>query len=365
MHRALRALKGPANGSQQGPRGGGDIPAAAPLRAVAMVGFAGFQVLDVTGPLEVFSRASRLLMEQGTTDREAYRVQFAAREAGPVRSSSGLELVADCAWRDLPEVDTLLVSGGAGTGDAMQDEELLAWLVARAPLARRFGSVCTGAMLLARAGLLDQRRVTTHWAFLDRLAALAPAARVMPDAIFARDEQLWTSAGVTAGMDMALAMIEEDWGRRLSLEVARQLVMHLKRAGSSPQLSPSLEAQSRALETRFANLAAWMAGHLDEELSVPQLAARMEMSPRHFARAFGEELGVTPAKYVEQQRFDAAAGLLSAGDQSVERIAQLCGFGSAETMRRVFIRRAGIGPAEYRRRLQRDGAVDPDPRGGL
>jgi transcriptional regulator GlxA family with amidase domain len=364
VHSALRALKGTAGGSKQGP-GGGDGQAGAPLRVVAMVGFPGFQILDVTGPLEVFSRASRLLMEQGTTDRDVYRVRFAAREAGPVRSSSGLELVADCAWRDLPEVDTLLVSGGAGTRDAMHDEELMAWLVARAPLARRFGSVCTGAMLLAQAGLLVHRRVTTHWAFLDQLIALAPAARVMADAIFARDDRLWTSAGVTAGMDMALAMIEEDWGRRLSLEVAQQLVMHLKRGGSSPQLSRSLEAESRALETRFANLAAWMAGHLDEELSVPQLAARMEMSPRHFARAFGEELGVTPAKYVEQQRFDAAAELLSAGEQSVERIAELCGFGSAETMRRVFVRRAGIGPAEYRRRLQRDGAVNPDPRGRL
>jgi transcriptional regulator GlxA family with amidase domain len=332
--------------------------AAQTTRRIAMIGFDGLQVLDVTGPLEVFARASRLLLEQGRAVVAPYSVILAARKVGPVTSSSGLALVAECGWHELGELDTLLVAGGVGTRAAHEDDELVDWLAQSAPATRRYGSVCTGALLLARAGLLDGRRTTTHWTFVRHLAELAPTARVEPDAIFVRDGNLWTSAGVTAGMDMALAMLEEDWGRQLALDVAHQLVMYFKRPGGQSQLSARLAAQSMGAEGRFRGLAGWVMDNLAADLSVSALAERTGMSPRHFGRCFQEEFGMTPAKFVERARFDAALQLLDEGDESVEQIAGRCGFGSAETLRRVFIRRAGMGPAAYRERLRR-GALRP------
>lgn len=325
-------------------------------RKVVMIGFADFQLLDVTGPLEVFSRASRLLVQQSPAAPTPYAVSFMAESAGPVASSSGLALVAERSWRDLGTVDTLLVSGGIGVEQAMRSGELVDWLRLNATSARRYGSVCTGAMLLARAGLLEGRRVTTHWAYAKRLAEMAPAAHVQPDAVFTRDGSLWTSAGVTAGMDMALAMVEADWGRKLALEVARQLVMYIKRTGGASQLSAALDAQSRALHGRFRELAAWVLAHPEEDMSITTLAQESGMSTRHFARCFREEMGMTPAKFVEGVRFDAACQALGDGHEPVESIAARCGFGSAETLRRVFIRRTGLSPAAYRRRLERGSA---------
>jgi transcriptional regulator GlxA family with amidase domain len=324
-------------------------------RVIVVAGFEGLQMLDVTGPLEVFAQASRELMQSGRSPVPAYRVHLAARTRGPVASSSGLSLVADLGWEDLPaEVDTFLVSGGKGTQQAIQDPEFTGWISRQAPRARRFGSVCTGALVLARTGLLDGRRVTTHWAFNQELARAAPTARVEPDSIFVRDGQLWTSAGVTAGMDMALAMVEEDWGRKLALDVAHALVMYLKRAGGSPQLSTPLEAQALSAQGRFRQLTGWIVNHPEAELSITALAEQANMSPRHFARCFQEEFGVTPAKFVERVRLEAAQQLLASGDDSVEQVALRCGFGSAETLRRVFIRRLGVGPAAYRLRVQRE-----------
>lgn len=323
-------------------------------RRVAMLGFDGLQILDVTGPLEVFSLASRLLLEQGRARIPAYEVLLAARRAGPVASSSGLRLVADCSWDELGRVDTLLVSGGAGVDRTLDDGELLQWLRWEAPEARRYGAVCTGALLLARAGLLEARRVTTHWAFLHALAEMAPAARIQPDAIFVHDGRLWTSAGVTAGMDMALAMVEEDWGRSLALEVANQLVMYLKRPGRHPQLSATLAAQTAASHGRFRDLMDWIFEHLDADLSVAALAQHMDMSARHFSRSFSEEAGVTPAKFVERARFEAAQRMLVEDDLDLETVAARCGFGSVETLRRVFHRRTGMATAAYRLRLQRE-----------
>ncbi|HRP35450.1 MAG TPA: DJ-1/PfpI family protein [Gammaproteobacteria bacterium] len=333
-------------------------------RRVAMLGFEGLQILDVTGPLEVFSLASRLLLAQGRAQIPPYEVMLAARSAGPVASSSGLALVADRSWNRLGPVDTLLVSGGAGVDRALEDRELLAWLRREAPAARRYGSVCTGALLLARAGLLEGRRVTTHWAFLGALAEMVPAARIQPDAIFLRDGRLWTSAGVTAGMDMALAMVEEDWGRTLALEVAQQLVMYLKRPGRHSQLSATLAAQSAVAEGRFRDLMDWIFEHLEEDLSVAALAERMAMSPRHFSRSFAEETGLTPAKFVEGARFEAARRMLTDGEAGLETIALRCGFGSAETLRRVFHRRTGMAAAAYRLRLQRQALPDGETQPG-
>jgi transcriptional regulator GlxA family with amidase domain len=326
------------------------------VRRIAMVGFDGIQVLDVTGPLEVFSRAGRLLVERGEADALPYEVVLAARHAGPLKTSSGLALVAGATLAELGEVDTLLVSGGVGTRAALQDDALLEWLATYAPRARRYGSVCTGALLLARAGLFDGKRVTTHWAFLQELAALAPGARIQPDAIYVRDDRLWTSAGVTAGMDMALAMVEQDWGRRLALDVAHQLVMYLQRHGGHSQLSAMLAAQSSSAEGQFRALVGWIHDNVAADLSIECLAQRSEMSIRNFSRRFHEETGLTPAKFVEQTRFEAARRMLAEGDDALEKIAGLCGFGSPETLRRVFVRRTGVSPAAYRLRLQREQA---------
>jgi transcriptional regulator GlxA family with amidase domain len=325
-------------------------------RKVVMIGFADFQLLDVTGPLEVFSCASRLLAQENPAGPTPYAVSFVAESAGPVASSSGLALVAERSWRDLGTLDTLLVSGGVGIDQALRSAELVDWLRANATRARRYGSVCTGAMLLARAGLLEGRRVTTHWASTKRLAEMAPTAHVQPDAVFTRDGHLWTSAGVTAGMDMALAMVEADWGRKLALEVARQLVMYIKRTGGASQLSAALDAQSRALQGRFRDLAAWVLAHPEADMSIATLAQESGMSTRHFARCFRAEMGMTPAKFVEGVRFEAACQALGEGRESVDSISARCGFGSAETLRRVFIRRTGLSPAAYRRRLQRGSA---------
>jgi len=334
--------------------------ATGPVRRIAMVGFDGIQVLDVTGPLEVFSLAGRLLVERGEAARPAYDVLLVARSAGPLMTSSGLVLLSHCAFAELGEVDTLLVSGGVGTRAALQDPVLLRWLATHAPRARRYGSVCTGALLLAGAGLLEGRRVTTHWAFMPQLAALAPGASIEPDAIFVRDGRLWTSAGVTAGMDMALAMVEQDWGRRLALDVAHQLVMYLKRHGGHAQLSATLAAQSSSVEGQFRSLVSWIFNNLAADLSIERLAKRSEMSIRNFSRRFREETGLTPAKFVEQARFEAARRMLAEGDDALASIAGHCGFGSAETLRRVFVRRTGMSPAAYRLRLQRQQAPVTD-----
>jgi transcriptional regulator GlxA family with amidase domain len=318
-------------------------------RHIAMVGFDGFQLLDVTGPLEVFACAARFLQAQGQPGPEPYRVELLNAEPGPVRSSSGLEMHAARSWRDLDAVDTLLVAGGGGVAAALGDADLLQWLRTEAPRARRYGSVCTGALLLARAGLLRGRRATTHWAAVDALEALEPELRLVRDVVFVRDGQLWTSAGVTAGMDMALAMVTQDWGRKLALEVAQQLVMYISRAGGSAQRGPPLEVQVRALESRFAHLATRVQEQPGARLSVATLASWCDMSPRHFARCFRKEMGITPAQFVEGVRFEAACQALGSTDAAVRKIAAMCGFGSAETLRRVFMRRLGVGPATYRR----------------
>ncbi|NHA14345.1 GlxA family transcriptional regulator [Thioalkalivibrio sp. XN279] len=323
-------------------------------RQVAMVGFDGFQLLDVTGPLEVFSSASRLLRAQGYRGPEPYRVELLAAAPGLVRSSSGLGIHAARSWRDLDAVDTLLVAGGGGIAEALDDAELVQWIRVQAPRARRYGSVCTGALLLARAGLLEGRRATTHWAAVDELERLEPALRLVRDVVFVRDGRLWTSAGVTAGMDMALAMVGEDWGRKLALEVAQQLVMYISRAGGSAQRGPPLEVQVRALESRFAHLATRVQEQPGAKLSVDTLASWCGMSPRHFARCFRKEMGVTPAQFVEGVRFEAACQALGSTAAPVSKIAALCGFGSSETLRRVFMRRLGVTPGIYRR--QRLGA---------
>jgi transcriptional regulator GlxA family with amidase domain len=270
----------------------------------------------------------------------------------PVRTSSGLTIVPDGGLENLSaEIDTLIVPGGDGTRAVISDEQLLAWIVDASARARRTASVCTGAFALAAAGLLDGRRATTHWASAERLASMYPAVEVDPDPIFIRDGELWTSAGVTAGMDLALALVEDDHDREAALTIARHLVLFLRRPGNQSQFSATLASQQPEREP-LREVQRRVVEDVAGEHSVEAMAAHANMSVRHFARAFRAETGVTPARYVERVRLEAARRRLEDTTEPVASIATACGFGTAETMRRVFLRALEVGPAEYRRRFQ-------------
>ena len=282
-------------------------------RRVTVVAFPDVEVLDVAGPLEVFAQAAHFR-------RAAYTTEILTSGASPIVCSAGVKLVPD------------------GT----------------APRVRRLASVCSGTFLLAEAGLLDGRRVTTHWRGCDELARRYPALTVERDPIFVRDGTVYTSAGVTAGMDLALALVEEDHGRQLALRVARQLVMFLKRPGGQSQFSAQLALQTADREP-LRELQAWIADHLDGDLSVPVLAAEVAMSERNFARVFTRDVGVTPARFVERARVEGARRRLEESADGVEMVAARCGFGSAEVMRRAFLRLLGVPPSAYRGRFRSAG----------
>jgi transcriptional regulator GlxA family with amidase domain len=315
------------------------------MRRVVILAYPGLQTLDVHGPAEVFSTATSV------NDGEGYAVEVVAPDPGPVPTSSVAlhpdGVIAGCRG----PIDTLLVPGGAGVSAAGEDERLVAWLRAAAARSRRVASVCTGAFLLARAGLLDGRRATTHWAWCARLARRHPEVEVEPDPIFVRDGDVITSAGVTAGMDLALALVEEDLGAEVALEAARWLVLFVKRPGGQAQFSAQLAAQTAEREPLRA-LQSWIPDNLTADLSVPALAARTFMSERNFARAFRAETGMTPAAYVESARVESARIALETGALRVETVAQRSGFGTVETMRRAFRRRLGVSPASYRERFR-------------
>jgi transcriptional regulator GlxA family with amidase domain len=317
-------------------------------RRVLMLAFPGAQVLDVTGPLEVFAMATAAL---GRAEG-GYRIELAAARRGPLETSSGLRLFAESAFAEVRgAVDTLMVAGGEGVREALRDRRLVSFLARTAPRARRVGSVCSGAFLLAEAGLLAGRRATSHWASCELLARLHPDVRVEPDRIYVRDGSVYTSAGVTAGMDLALALVEEDLGRDLALAVARRLVMFLKRPGGQSQFSAQLAAQL-AERPALRELQHYIQEHPEARHTVESLARRVGMSPRHFARVFARELHVTPARYVEQVRVEVARRRLEEGEGGVEQVAAGCGFGSSETMRRAFLRSVRVSPSEYRQRFR-------------
>lgn len=322
------------------------------VRRVAIVAFPDFQLLDVTGPLAVFDSASRLLREEGALAGRAYPALTLAARPGPVESSAGLAIFATEGYAQCEaEIDTLLVAGGQGSRAAARDGALLDWLRHMAPRVRRLGSICTGALVLASAGLLDGKRATTHWASCHALAERHPAVRVDADAIYVRDGAVYTSAGVTAGMDLALALVEEDWGRELALAVARWLVMFVKRPGGQSQFSVQLAAQS-AERPPIRALQDWILAHLGADLSVPALAARAAMSARNFARVFLADTGMTPAAFVETARLEAARRELEDSALPIETVASRAGFGNPERLRRAFQRRLGVSPQDYRRRFR-------------
>ncbi|MFI2611505.1 GlxA family transcriptional regulator [Kitasatospora sp. NPDC018619] len=320
-------------------------------RSVVIVLFDGVQSLDVTGPLEVFAGADRA----SGRPAGAYRVTTASPGGGPVRCHSGLRLLPDADLAEVGPVHTLLVPGGTGTTGP--DAALVARIRELSGRAERVVSVCTGAFLLAEAGLLAGRRATTHWAYGEELARRFPDVEVDPDPIHVRDGRIATSAGVTAGIDLALALVEEDLGRETALLVARHLVVFLRRPGNQAQFSTQLAAQV-ATRRPLREVQRWIAEHPEADLSVEALAARSALSPRHFARAFAAEVGVTPGRYVDGVRLEAARRQLEDTDRGVEEIARSCGYGTPEAMRRAFVRALAAPPAEYRRRFR------PEPTGG-
>jgi transcriptional regulator GlxA family with amidase domain len=303
-------------------------------RRICVLVFPDFQLLDAAGPIAAFEAAG------------GYEVRTVAVRPGVVRSSSGVAWVAQGLPRG-PLGDTLLVSGGDGVDAAMGDGALLRFIRRSAAQQHRVASVCSGSLLLAAAGLLDGRTATTHWSRTAQFERLFPQVRLEADRIFVQDGQLWTSAGITAGIDLALAMIAHDLGADVARGVAQELVVYYRRPGGQSQFSALLAMQGA--QNRFDPLLDHVRSHLKDRNSVEQLAARACMSPRHFARAFHTETGVTPAKAVERLRVEAARAALDGGAVSVQRVAADCGFGDAERMRRSFARILGMTPSALRR----------------
>ena len=322
----------------------------AKIRPVGIVAYPGVEIIDLTGPMEVFAFANVGLQRSGVCSEPAYPMHVLAAKPGPVMSSCGLQIIADKAYSDVQDgIDTLLIAGTPEVSCLLCDPALQDWVRTMAPKVRRLASVCTGAFLLAESGLLDGRRATSHWDYCDWLARDYPAVTVEADRIFVRDGSISTSGGITSGIDMALSMVEEDWGSELALLVARYLVVFLKRPGGQSQFSAYLT--SEATHPDLKELQAWIVLHLTEDLRVEALAERMCMSPRNFARFFLTETGMTPAKFVEMARMDAARHYLGSTMLSIEVVADKSGFGDPERMRRAFIRQLGVNPQSYRERF--------------
>ncbi len=321
-----------------------------------MILFDGVQSLDVTGPLEVFAGANSWRVERG--QEALYGIRTASLGGRTVRTSSGLRLAPDEDLRagGVPDPDVLIVPGGAGARSG--DAELVTWLRTHGRRAVHLVSVCTGAFLLAEAGLLDGRRVTTHWAYCGALAASFSDISVDPDPIFVRDGNVVTSAGVTAGIDLALALVEDDLGRETALDIARHLVVFLRRPGNQAQFSTQLAAQL-ANRAPLRDVQQWIADHPAADLSVPALASQASLSPRQFARAFAAEVGMTPGRYVDRVRLETARRRLEDTADGVEQTARACGYGTPEAMRRAFMRTLGVSPGEYRRRFRPAAAINP------
>ena len=313
-----------------------------PVRVIDVLAYPAVQLLDVTGPVQVFASANDLIADAGGAP--PYELRVVAQGSKGVTASAGVTLAAGPLSKPDEPLDTLLVAGGEGVEAAIENSVLVDWVRERATQAHRVASVCTGAFMLAAAGLLDGRRAATHWKYCAKLAQRFPAVRVESDPIFVCDGSVWTSAGVTA-----LALVEEDLGRSMALAVARYLVVFLKRPGGQAQFSATLALQ--AADDKFGPLHDWINKHLASDLSLSVLADQAGMSERSFSRHYAEATGQTPARAIERLRVEAARRLLSETRLPVKRIAQRCGFGSEETMRRSFHRLIDITPQDYRERF--------------
>jgi transcriptional regulator GlxA family with amidase domain len=323
-------------------------------RLVAILAFEGAQLLDVAGPVQTFASANEIA--KGTRGA-SYRVVVVSRRGGPVTTTSGLPLVTRPLARTLGKarIDTLIIPGGGGVQDAAKEIATVDWVRRQAASVRRIASVCTGAFLLAETGVLAGRRATTHWQFCARLQQQYPDIQVDADPIYIRDGRIWTSAGITAGIDLSLAMVQEDLGRKVAMAVARHLVVFLNRPGGQSQFSAPLEAQAAAADgnapNHFAPLHDWIADNVAGDLRVERLAEQAGMSPRTFARIYAAKIGLTPGRMVEKIRIEAVRRSLEETDLPIKRIAAICGFGGEERLRRAFARQVGTTPAEYRRRF--------------
>lgn len=331
-----------------------DSPPRGLVRTVVVLAFDGSLLLNAAGPLEVFAALPRLLGEPFTT-QPPYRLVLASPQGGLVGSVSGIDVMTRSLTQvdsDWPVIDTLIVVGGPGVAALEADEQVCHWLRQRQQSLRRLCSVGTGTFALAAAGLLDGRRVVTHWKFHDELQARYPEVLCQPDALYLHDANLWTCGGAAAGIDLALALVEQDLGPQAALALARYFTVFLWRSAEQPQLSASLQAQSNALRTapdvRLARLHAWIAANLKADLRVERLAEQFGMSPRHFARAYVAATGGTPAQAVETLRLEAACRLLETTREPIKRIAETVGFGREERMRRSFQKALGTSPLGYR-----------------
>jgi transcriptional regulator GlxA family with amidase domain len=321
-------------------------------RRIGILVWPGCDVVDVCGPTDVFFYAKYWLVRFGKTEL-GYQCDIVAAFPGPVRTTCGIELIATHGYSDIADgLDTLIVAGGAEAEQASRDPSLVECVRSVAPNARRVASVCTGAFILAAAGLLHQRRVTTHWLFSEVLARAYPTIDVDSSLLFARDGNIYSSGGITAGIDLALALVEEDHGREIALGVARTMVVFPRRPGGQSQFSAFVTYRDAVKRPEIQELNAWILGHPAEDLSVEALADRMGMSPRNFARIFRSEIGETPAQFVERARADAARCKLEQSTLHVDTIAEQCGFGNGERMRRTFQRLFDVSPYDYRARFR-------------
>jgi transcriptional regulator GlxA family with amidase domain len=326
-------------------------------RRIGIIVFEDVNLIDVSGPAQVFQTAAEQLGDAGACAEPAYEIQLLSRDGGMVTSSPGVRLETRALSSARPgRFDTVLVAGGHGADAAAADSKVRAWVARAAGGVRRLGSVCTGAFVLAESGVLAGRRAATHWAHCDRLQTQHPEIEVERDAIFVEDRGLWSSAGVTSGMDLALAMVEQDWGRDLALVVARRLVIFVKRPGGQSQFSAPLRSQ--AAEGPLATLLQWIVDNPAADLRAEALAERANMSLRTFFRAFSEATSTTPAGWVEMTRVECARRLLEQTEADIKRVALQSGFLNDERMRRAFVRRIGVSPAAYRSRFRREGAHD-------
>ena len=320
-------------------------------KTIGIVGYDGVQALDIVGPVDSFSIASAHLASERHDSGPAYEVLVLGPSRCAFVAESGIVIRPHRALEAAPPLDTVIVPGGRALRlQPATNARIAHWLKARAPDIRRVASVCTGIYALAPTGLLDGRRVTTHWRFTGELARLFPKVRVDPDALFIKDGQFYTSAGITAGIDLALALIEEDYGTQIALAVARYLVVYLKRPGGQEQYSEPLRFQMKSSD-RFSDLAPWISAHLHQNLSVETLAAKVCLSPRQFTRCFKRAFGVTPGEFVEHMRLDEARRRLSSSGVTIEDVSESIGFASADSFRRAFERRFGIAPSVYRGRF--------------
>jgi transcriptional regulator GlxA family with amidase domain len=325
-----------------------DLEEKASARRVAIIAFPGVTLLDISGPAQVFAELQEIELPSAS-----YSLSYLSTAGGLVPTDVGMMIdTAPIASVRSNQIDTLIIPGGPGIWKLRQDTALMNWIVETQPKARRVASVCLGAFVLAWTGALDGKRAATHWRYCPRLADAFPSVRVEPNAIFVKDGRVWSSAGVSAGIDLALAMIEEDFGHTTALDIARRLVVFLKRPGGQSQFSTVLAAQASDVEGRFSALHAWIIENITGDLKVETLAAKAGMSPRTFARAYASRTGMTPANGVEALRVETARLLLENRDiRGVVEVAQRAGFGDDERMRRAFMRHLGISPSEYRSRF--------------